>query len=430
VEPTALLDRGRAWLRLRQKIDSIERRIAETDGLRDATHQSRSALQQAMIQLGAAARGLVGQAGAEPGESPATIEARKRQFEVLLDRRKQIAAALLPLSRMSLLFARYDANLKGWRDEEAQRAIAELSGLVTRAITLSIILAVLLAVGMGWRSVASRYVEDRHRRSQMVLLRNVVIGILIAIVLAFEFVSEISSLATMIGLATAGIAVALQDVILSIAGYFRIGGRFGIKIGDWIEVQGVRGEVINIGLTKLTLMELGGEGGQREPTGRLAVLPNSVVFRDKFANRAYGTGLGWDEIELMISPDCDYRMVEKRLTEAVDEVFARYRDVARAESRQMARRFNLKMEPPRPQSRIKLSPEGVRLTVRYPVDVRVRNQVMDEISRRLLDSFKRDPSIRLIPQAAANLQPNPDGVQPAAGQTQEPPPPAARASKA
>jgi len=399
---TGLIARAKVWFGLRAKIDQISQRAQATTDLNAIVAKAIDALHGNITRIDSLATELAGKGDTSPGTDASTIEARRKQFEDLLARNKLVSGALLPLREIALLLARYQQNLREWQDNIRQRASAELYGLAISAAGLSLVLGLLLGIGMAWRRIAFSYVEDARRRSQMLQFRNAVITGLIAIVLAFEFVSQVGSLATVIGLGTAGIAVALQDVILSIAGYFRIGGRFGIRVGDWVELQGVRGEVIDIGLTKLTMMELGGDG-QREPTGRLLVMPNSVVFREKFANRAYGTSLGWAELELTVAPDCDYQLAEKLLLQAVEEVFSRYRDAARSGSREMERRFNLRLEPPRPQSRLRISSDAIRLSVRYPVDVRMQVQVTDEISRRVLESLMREPRIRLAPNATAAI---------------------------
>ena len=98
-----------------------------------------------------------------------------------------------------------------------------------------------------WRRATFRYVREARRRHQLLLLRHIVTGLLLAIVLALGFVSEFSSLATFAGFLTAGIAVALQTVLLSVAGYFFLIGRHGVMVGDRISVSGVTGEVIDVG---------------------------------------------------------------------------------------------------------------------------------------------------------------------------------------
>jgi small-conductance mechanosensitive channel len=111
------------------------------------------------------------------------------------------------------------------------------------------------------------------------VLRRVVIGFLIVIVLTVGFVSEFSSLATFAGFITAGIAVGLQAVLLSVAAYFFIIGRYGIRVGDRISVAGITGDVVDIGLVRLYLMELAGTGLDFYPTGRIVVFSNSVLFQ-------------------------------------------------------------------------------------------------------------------------------------------------------
>jgi small-conductance mechanosensitive channel len=207
-----------------------------------------------------------------------------------------------------------------------------------------------------------------------------------------------------IGFAAAGIAVALQDVILSVAAYFRVSGRYGIKVGDRVELQGIAGEVVDVSLTKIAMMELRDGGSEHDPTGRLVVIPNSSVFRDKFATHAPGTTIMWDEIKLTMAPDCDYRLAEKRLVEVVEDVFARYRENAKRQYYEMERRLNIRLDSPKPQSRLRVSAAGVEITVRYPVDIRNRAQVGDEIARRLIDAFERETKLRLVAQTPPNIQ--------------------------
>jgi small-conductance mechanosensitive channel len=78
-------------------------------------------------------------------------------------------------------------------------------------------------------------------------------------VLLFHFANELGALATVVGFAAAGIALTLQNVILSLAGYFYLNGRYGMRVGDRVQIGGIHGDVLEIGLFKMTLMELGGD---------------------------------------------------------------------------------------------------------------------------------------------------------------------------
>ena len=106
----------------------------------------------------------------------------------------------------------------------------------------------------------------------------------LGLVLVFHFTSEIAALVTVLGFAAAGIAFALQNVILAVAGYFTMVAPNGIRVGDQVSLQGpfgyVHGEVSEIGLTRVKLRELGGDPLQ--PTGRVVVFPNSVSLQENF----------------------------------------------------------------------------------------------------------------------------------------------------
>jgi small-conductance mechanosensitive channel len=229
----------------------------------------------------------------------------------------------------------------------------------------------------------------------------------VSLVLLFDFASQLGALATVMGLAAAGVALALQNVILSFAGYFFVTGRYGIRVGDRIQIAGISGDVIDIGLFKLALMELVGDGNSRQPTGRVVVFPNSIVFQSNgnFFKQAPGTNFVWNELRLTLSPECDYRVAEKRLLEVVVEVYARYRDAMQRQYSVLERDLSLKLESPHPQSRIRLTPNGIELTIRYPVDTRYAVQVADEISRRALDAISQDPALSLSMPGTPNLTP-------------------------
>jgi small-conductance mechanosensitive channel len=228
---------------------------------------------------------------------------------------------------------------------------------------------------------------------------------LIVFVLIVNFATELGSIATIMGFAAAGIALALQNVILSVAGYFFLIGKFGIRVGDRVQIATTIGDVISIGLVKLTLMELSPQ--DRQPTGRIVVYSNAVVFQPNgnFFKQAPGMSFVWNEIRLTLAPDCDYRLAEKRVVDAIDEVFARYRDRVQRDVRYLEADLHVLLETPRPQSRLQLTSAGLDMIVRYPADVRTATQIADEVSRRVLDAIRREPGLKLVAPGPANIQP-------------------------
>jgi small-conductance mechanosensitive channel len=337
----------------------------------------------------------------------ATLRNRKRAFEILLDQHKLATAATLPLRKQLVILDLYSKNLVRWNAAIDQRVSAELRSLLIRLIGLAAVFGLIFAGAALWRRFTDRYVQDIRRRGQIMAARRLVLSVAAALVLLITFADELGSFATVIGFAAAGVAVALQNVIVSIAGYFFLIGRFGMKSGDRVQIGGVTGDVVDIGMVKLSLLELGGAATQHQPTGRVAVFSNAVVFQPSgnFFKQAPGTSFIWNEVRLTLSPDCDYRLAEKRLLDAVDEVYARYRDRVQSDYRHLERDLNLLLESPKPQSRLNLSENGLEIIIRYPAETHAAPQIADEVSRRVLDAINREPSLRLAMQGIANIQP-------------------------
>ena len=205
-------------------------------------------------------------------------------FRRELEKIKALGAALVPLRAESALLKRTAADVRVWQrgiDRESRKTIQQLVlGLAGLVIGLGAI-----AVGaFAWRVAVHRYVKDPYRQRLLLRARTIAAAVAIALVLVFHFTSELTALVTALGFAAAGIAFALQNVILSVAGYFSMVAPNGIRVGDRVSLQGpfgyVHGEVIEIGLVRLRLRELTAD--RLEPTGRLVVFPNSVVFTGSF----------------------------------------------------------------------------------------------------------------------------------------------------
>jgi small-conductance mechanosensitive channel len=425
-EPTGILSLVSELFALSNKLDALEQNIALAQALSARAAAVRKSTLSLITALDTRGKTLAQNGGG--GADVATLKNRKTSFEGLLDEHKMLSAIALPLSKQIVLLGIYTNNVSRWHDAIAQRWNKEFRSLLIRLVVLAVSLLVIFLGSLLWRWITDRYVTDIRRRGQVMAARRLVLGLLIVIVLMVNFSDELGSAATVVGFAAAGIAVALQNVILSIAGYFFLIGRFGIKAGDRVQIGGVTGDVIDIGLVKLSLMELGGTGTHREPTGRVAVFSNAIVFQPSgnFFKQAPGTSFVWNEVRLTLAPDIDYRLAEKRLLDAVDEVFARYRDRVMRDYRHLERDLNIMLETPKPQSRLHLSKDGLEIVIRYPAETYTAPQITDEISRRVLDAINREPSLRLAPQGIANIEsqvPPPaapeDGAdQPAAGNGQ------------
>ena len=220
---------------------------------------------------------------ADPSPNGSLAEGQKA-FRTLLQQSKQLTAVVVSLRGESALVRRFAGDLAGWNSSLDRERWQIVQSLGLGLIGVTIVLAAILVGGMVWRMATVRYVHDTYRRRLLLMARNVVVVTTMAFVLIFHFASELTALVTGLGFAAAGIAFALQNVILALAGYFSMVAPNGIRVGDRVSLQGpfgyVQGEVLEIGLVRIRLRELTGD--PLRPTGRIVIFPNSVAFTGSF----------------------------------------------------------------------------------------------------------------------------------------------------
>ena len=254
--------------------------------LDEETKAARAGLRPILTRLNALAK--------NPTDSGTSLQDSQREFRGLLERRKLMAAVLLPLRDEAALARRYASDLAGWNEVVDRQSWQALQGLALDLLGVLVALAVIFIGGVLWRVAVARYVTDAARRRLFLTARSIVLTVAVALVFIFHFTSEMAALVTALGFAAAGIAFALQNVILAVAGYFTMVAPNGIRIGDRVSLQGpfgyVHGEVAEIGLVRVKLHELAGE--PLKPTGRVVVFPNSVVFTGTFFKDPPGAPAG------------------------------------------------------------------------------------------------------------------------------------------
>ncbi len=383
---------------LSSKMRQLNDRIRRTDALAEAARQRRTPLVNQLKQLSQQGDQL---AAAADTSDATQLAQQKQALDNLTAQFKQLAAAALPLSKMNVLLGLYKTNLTNWKNAIDAEYDSALKSLVLRLAILAVVLAFVIGLSELWRKTILRYVHEPRRRYQFLLLRKIVLWFVIAIVVAFAFASEIGSVATFAGLITAGVAVALQNVILSIAGYFFLIGRFGVRVGDRVQIAGVNGEVVDIGLVRLHLVELG-SGGVDAPTGRVVAFSNSIVFQPNGLFKPIpGTSFIWHEITLTVAPEGDYGIVEERLLRAVEAVFNDYRDEMAQQRRNMERTLSSAPSPIvtdlTPKSRLRISESGLlEVVISYPVSLMRAAEIDDRVTRELLKEIDREPKLKLV----------------------------------
>ncbi|MGH8142607.1 MAG: hypothetical protein ACREU2_08845, partial [Steroidobacteraceae bacterium] len=218
---------------LSAKIDRIEQFTRQTDGLAQAAGGMRARLVDALRNDSSVADDLVNQSATADAAGPAgSLVGEQGRLDALTTQFKSIASAMLPLAKLGVLLGQYHSQLDDWRGSVHHQYDQILRNLGIRVAVVVFVLLLILAASEVWRRAVNRYIRDARRRYQFLLLRRFVLWFVIAIVLASTLASRLDSFVTFAGLITAGIAVAMQSVILSVVGYFFLIGKYGIRVGD------------------------------------------------------------------------------------------------------------------------------------------------------------------------------------------------------
>lgn len=397
-EPAGIWELGADLFGIAQKLRTIDTAINQTDALAKTAADLRTPLSARLRQLSQQSDQL---ANTPSSKDPATIAQQRQEADAIAAEYKQLAAIAVPLSKVSILLGLFEKGLENWHTEVRGDVGSQLERLLARLVVLAIFIGLVLVLAEIAKRSIYRYVHEPHRRYQFLLMRKIAMGLTIVIIVGLAFATRLESAVTYAGLLTAGIAVALQNVIVALVGYFFLIGRYGIRVGDRVQISGVTGEVVDIGLVRVQVMELGGSAGDT-PTGRVVAFSNSVVFQPTAGifRQIPGTNFVWHEVSLTLDPNSDFKTVRERLLHAVDSVLADYHDELERQNRALER--NLISPPPdalRPKVRLRLTPGGLEATILFPVDLGHAGEIDERVTRELMNAVDQEPKLTLAGSA-------------------------------
>lgn len=411
VAATSVKEPGDGLIARSGRLFSLIRKLnAQRDAI-DATAALRSSLDRIRDPLRKQLRD-VNQRGddlsAQPqSNDPAVLADRRKQIDALTADFKHLSAIVLPLAKASILLDATANNLAEWRGESQRAYSAQGRALLLRIGALLLTILLIAIAADFWRRAIFRYIREQRRRNQFLLLRRILVTAVIVLVLIFSLSTEIGSLATFAGFLTAGIAIALQNVILSVAAYFLLIGRYGIRVGDRVQIGEVTGDVFNIGLVRLYLVELDTSGSEPRPTGRIVVFSNSVVFQpaSNFFKQLPGSNFAWRRLSLTLAPDVDYELAERCISTAVARVYETYKTELDRQHRTLESSLAIHIGSTEPRTRLRLHETGLEIVILYPVVLTQAAEIDDRMTHALLDTIEGEPRLHLVGGSLTNIQP-------------------------
>lgn len=253
--------------------------------------------------------------------------------------------------------------------------------LAALAITLAIWL-----VGLARRRVASGIhdVASRYRARKLIgLLGYALVGLF----LLSLFSDRIGEFGVVLGVAGAGIAFALQEVIVSVAGWLALSFGGYYRPGDRIQLGGIKGDVIDIGILRTTLMELGDWVQGDNYNGRIVRVANSFVFKEPVFNYSGDFTFLWDEFKLPVRMTSDWELAQRLIEGAVEAHTAQFRPDAASQWQHMLGKYLIEPALIDPSVTVKVTDNWYEFTARYVVHFRQRRSTRDAIMRDLILAF-------------------------------------------
>jgi small-conductance mechanosensitive channel len=245
-------------------------------------------------------------------------------------------------------------------------------------------------------------VENNDTRYRLRKLVNFV-GTLIAITLVtIVFSNKLGSLTVAFGVAGAGIAFALQEVIASVAGWVAVSFGNFYSVGDRVQLGGISGDVIDIGVLRTTLMETGQWVKADLYNGRIVRIANSFVFKEPVFNYSGDFPFLWDEITVPVKYGSDYKLAREILQKIADDAVVGLIPEAKKTWRGMVNKYRIEDARIEPMVTLIANDNWLEFTIRYVTDFKRRRSTKDALFTRIMEKF--DSTDGKVTWASATFQ--------------------------
>ncbi len=265
----------------------------------------------------------------------------------------------------------------------------ESSALIIKFAQFIIWLLIILLISWFIRNRINKKISDNTNRYRIKKLVRIGSYVLIIFLILILFTGSFQYFTVSIGLISAAIAFALQEVVLSIAGWVAIFSSNIYKTGDRIKINNIKGDVIDIGITKTTLMEIGDWVTSDNYNGRIVKISNSFVFKGAVHNYSTDFPFVWDEINLPIKYGSDVVLAHNIIQEIADVQLSKYANFAKEDWKLMVKKYLIEDAIVASTITLKLTDNWVEFNLRYVVDFKKRRVTKNAIYTEILNQINK-----------------------------------------
>jgi small-conductance mechanosensitive channel len=394
---TSLVGKLRALSSLRSRHRQLVEARNAAQSLAAQLLQQRNALSNETES--AASPGGNGAAAAPQTTDATSTAAQLRALAANRESLSQYERRIHDLEGLADTYTKWDALVRA-QERTITRRIVRVFAFIVLIIVVTILIGRLLH-----RLLTSRTLLDRRRQQtlQFVLSFSVqLVGALLILIVIFGAPHQTP---TVIGLATAGLTVVLKDFIVAFFGWFILMGKSGVRVGDWVEINGVGGEVVEVGLLRTTLLETGNWAESGRPTGRRVAFMNSYAIEDHYFNFSTTGQWLWEELHVALPSGKDPYALCDAIRGAVEEITRDDVDLASREWRRLSQ-LHGSLSTLSAQPTVELRPTGgLEVVVRYLTRAQDRFELRSRLNQRLLGILHAPPELRDASPSSAEKAP-------------------------
>ncbi len=352
-----LLAQFSAWQTQRDKAAQLQQARSEALQEHDKLQQKREALEQtANAQSGAA----------QPDR--ATSTAGQSQDEMVIAMLRRLSERHKNAADLSRRIQDHQdlADVYGnWLAFAQVQQRTSVHGIVRAVVAILLIVVAVYVGDLAIDRFLTGLISDRRRKRTLQVIARFVVQAVGVLLIILVLVGVPSQMSTILGLAGAGLTVALKDFIVAFFGWFALMGRNGIRVGDWVEIQGVVGEVAEISLLRTVLLETGNWNDAGHPTGRKVAFINSYAIEGHYFNFSTSGQWLWDELQILVPSSQNPYPILESIQKLV--VAATQENVHKAEEewQRAAHRERIGAVSAAPAINLRPTTSGVEVHVRY-----------------------------------------------------------------
>ena len=266
---------------------------------------------------------------------------------------------------------------------------AALRGILKSALSIVLIILALYLAGLLVEHFLSDLSPEQMRlRTLRIIVRFALraVGLVLILLVVFGVPNQLT---TVLGLAGAGLTVALQDFIISFLGWFALMGRNGLRVGDWVEINGVAGEVMEIGLLRTILLETGNWAEPGHPTGRKVAMMNSYAIQGHFFNFSTSGQWLWDEVQVTVPATEDPYPIIEAIQQMVVKETAADTHAAEQEWKRATNRYRVQAVSAEPAVNLRPTGAGIEVHIRYITRASERYAIRTRLYQAVVELLHR-----------------------------------------